>query len=277
MTNSLSSTRTKIQNTIAIASGKGGVGKSTTTVTLARILAKLGYSIGILDADIYGPSLAMMTKVSQPTQMNHGKVVPPQVQGIKIISSSMFSSENNAHILRGPMAANFVRQFLTQVDWGELDFLLIDYPPGTGDIQLTLSQQTKITVALIVTTPQQLAIQDAKKAISMFETLHVPILGVVETMSFFTCMNCKKTHHIFSKNGGLTLANEYNIPLLGQLPLDPELTIDCDLGKMLNLSQIEHSSYYPHTLEIAKKVINLLPFLKRNKQQALGAFSLTWQ
>ena len=267
----------KIKNIIAVASGKGGVGKSTTAVCLARSLAHFGFSVGLLDADIYGPSLATMTQVEQPSKMLEQKIIPPQKHGIKVISSSMFSSNNKAQILRGPMAGKFVTQFINNVYWGELDFLILDYPPGTGDIQLSISQQVQITGAVIVTTPQQLALQDAKKAIFMFDTLQVPIVGIIETMSFFVCDGCDKKHYIFSEHGGTKLSQEYGFPLLGQIPLDKQITQDSDTGLMFDPLENNTLRTYQSQLEIAQKITQLLPLIKKSKQQELGPFTLQWQ
>lgn len=218
---------------IAVASGKGGVGKSTSTVNLAFSLAAQGAKVGILDADIYGPSIPRMTKAGRPTEMDGDLIVPPMQSGVKVISAEMFAQQGQAQILRGPLVVQIVKQLLTQVAWGELDYLLIDYPPGTGDIQLTLSQVASLSGAVIITTPQEIALHDVRKAIHMFQTLNVPLLGVIETMSYFVCDNCDKQHEIFPRGGGRKLAEEYGVPLLAEVPLDPRLALAADQGDAL--------------------------------------------
>lgn len=265
-----------VKNILAIASGKGGVGKSTTTVQLAFALAKQGYRVGIVDADIYGPSIPLMTGVKNPEYMEGSLVLPPSQAGIKIISVSMFASAGQAHILRGPMAGNMVKQFLTQVKWGELDYLLIDYPPGTGDIQLTISQVASVDAAIIVTTPQDVALLDVRKAISMFKTVKTPILGIIETMSYFVCDECSKKHYIFKKDGGKQLALEFGLPLLGEIPISPQITEASDQARSLleNSDAKTNGSY----LDASKRVIKELSLLKASSGDlGLESFQLTWR
>jgi ATP-binding protein involved in chromosome partitioning len=219
-----------VKNIIAVASGKGGVGKSTTAVNLAYALAAKGSRVGLLDADVYGPSVPLMTKAETPTGMHGQMVIPPVVDGIKIISIGMFASADKATILRGPMAASVIKQFLSQVFWDELDYLIIDYPPGTGDIQLTLSQIAPITGAVICTTPQEVALIDVRKAVTMFETLKVPVIGVVETMSYFICDGCTKKHYIFKHGGGHKYAEQLGVAFLGEIPIDQEVVQASDAG-----------------------------------------------
>lgn len=265
----------RVQNILAVAAGKGGVGKSTVSIQLAEALQGQGYKIGILDADIHGPSVPIMLSCARPSEMREELIVPPTHNGIKIISPAMFSSQG-AHIMRGPMAANFVRQLLSQTDWGELDVLIIDYPPGTGDIQLTLSQSCNITAALMVSSPQELALADVRKACQMFETLKVPLLGFVETMSWFVCDSCEKKHFIF-KNGGVNrLAQETGVPLLGQIPLHPHITESGDSGQSL----LELHPKSPETeafLELSEAVMKELKLLKHLRKDGLASFSLKWQ
>lgn len=264
-----------IKRIIAVASGKGGVGKSTVAINLAKSLEMKGFRVGILDADVHGPSLPLMLTASNPTEMRDQLLVAPISENMKVISSAMFSSQK-AHIMRGPMAANFIRQLLMQVDWGNLDFLIIDYPPGTGDIQLTLSQSCNITAAVIVSSPQEVALADVRKACQMFETLKVPILGLIETMSWFECDQCDKKHFIFKKDGGRQLAQQLGVPLLAQIPLDPSITEHGDSGKSF-VSQITKS---PAALAFAKATDASLVELKNLQEQTqngLVSFSLKWQ
>ncbi len=273
---SQSETLSKVKNIIAVASGKGGVGKSTTAVQLAYALSKTGAKVGLLDADVYGPSLPLMTGVSDPTQQRDGIVIPPVANGVKIISTAMFSSGQGAAILRGPMAANVIKQFVTKVEWGELDYLLIDYPPGTGDIQLTLSQITSITGAVIVTTPQEMALIDVRKAVHMFQTLKVPVLGVIETMSYFICDGCDKKHFLFHQGGGQKLATQYGVPLLGQIPMDTHVVQSSDQGQPEILSNPDGQASLAYTLacgELARHI----SILNAGAGEKLQQFSIDWQ
>jgi ATP-binding protein involved in chromosome partitioning len=265
----------KVRNIIAVASGKGGVGKSTTAVNLAYALAKAGSKVGILDADIYGPSIPLMTKVGNPTESVGNMVSPPEVEGIKIISVSMFGSSNKATILRGPMAAQIIKQFLSQVAWGELDYLIIDYPPGTGDIQLTLSQAAPITGAVIVTTPQEVALIDVRKAINMFETLKVPVLGVVETMSYFVCDGCDKKHYIFRQGGGARVAGEHGLPMLGEIPMDANVTTGSDEGSPVVLNNPDSPAAKAYTAAAGQTAAQL-SILNQADTGVLTQFSLEW-
>lgn len=268
-------TLSQVQNIIAVAAGKGGVGKSTVSVNLAYALKEQGYKVGILDTDLYGPSVPIMVQVDFPTEMRGHLIVPPQKDGIKIISPSMFSAQK-ANIMRGPMAANFIRQLLKQSDWGALDYLILDYPPGTGDIQLTLSQSCNITAALVVCTPQEVAIADAQKAAQMFGTLKVPILGILETMSWFVCDGCEKKHFIFKEKGGIRLAQELGVPLLGQIPLDPKLTECGDAGTPFlkeNSQSAAGQAFQTAASSFTEEVKNVRNFQKLG----LSSFTLKWQ
>lgn len=194
----------QVRHIIAVGSGKGGVGKSTVTLNLALALARQGLRVGVLDADIYGPSQQHLTRAPKPEMSGEDRLNPSEYEGVKIISVAMFTGINQAQVLRGPMATQLLRQFLTQVNWGELDYLLIDLPPGTGDIQLSLAQMAPLSGAVLVTTPQEMSIIDVRKAVSMFKTLNVPMLGVVENMSYFVCDSCDKKHYIFKQGGGVS-------------------------------------------------------------------------
>lgn len=207
-----------IKNVIAVASGKGGVGKSTISQLVAQQLKAKGYKVGILDADIYGPSISHLYDNPKSVGMENEKLHPAEADGIKLVSMAMFTEASKAAILRGPMAAQVIKQFIGQVYWGELDYLIIDYPPGTGDIQLTLAQSMDISGAIMVTTAAEIALIDVRRAIAMFQNLKVPVLGIVESMSYFVCDGCEKRHAIFGEGGGKTLAKEYALSLLGQIP-----------------------------------------------------------
>lgn len=216
-----------VKNIIAVVSGKGGVGKSTVSANLALALAEGGASVGLMDADIYGPSVPMMFGVRGERPLmkevdGKGMIVPLQKFGIKLMSIGLLVDEKSAVVWRGPMASSAIRQFVTDVDWGELDYLVIDMPPGTGDIHLTLMQLVPVTGAIIVTTPQNVALADAKKAIAMFgqAQVNVPVIGLVENMSYFTPAELPNNkYYLFGKEGGKHLASEYDLPFLGQIPL----------------------------------------------------------
>jgi len=266
----------RVKYIIAVASGKGGVGKSTATINLAKSLSMSGAKVGIMDADVYGPSIPHATGVGTPEEMNGKLVVPPVKDGIKIISVSMFSSTDGAQILRGPMAGNVVKQFLTQVDWGELDYLLLDYPPGTGDIQLTISQTTPITAGIVVTTPQEMALIDVRKAVSMFGTMKVPVLGIIENMSYFICDGCDKRHYMFGQGGGEKIAKEFGIPLLGEIPLDPVIGTELENKRSIFDSQ-PNSSIAKAIKEISQNAVRVLEIMQNKKPSELESFHLTWK
>ena len=265
-----------VKHIIAVASGKGGVGKSTSTVNLAYSLAQAGSKVGILDADIYGPSMMQMTKVSKPEETSGQMIVPPEFAGVKIISVAMFTDAKQAQMLRGPMVAQIIRQFLTQIEWGDLDYLLIDYPPGTGDIQLTLSQIAPITGAVVVTTPQEVALIDVRKAISMFDTLKVPVLGVVETMSYFVCDDCDKKHYIFREGGGRKVAAECGLPVIGEVPMDPKVATYSDSGSPLVVSAPETAAAKAY-MDAAGKVAAQQSIVSAQSEGALTHFKLEWR
>ena len=222
----------KVKNIVAVASGKGGVGKSTTAVNLALALAAEGASVGILDADIYGPSQPMMMGIEGRPESADGKTMEPMENyGVQVMSIGFLVEQDNPMIWRGPMATQALEQLLRQTNWGELDYLIVDMPPGTGDIQLTLSQRVPLTGAVIVTTPQDIALLDAKKGIKMFEKVGVPILGIVENMAVHVCANCGHVEHIFGEEGGKRLAAEYKMDYLGALPLDMSIRLQADSGR----------------------------------------------
>lgn len=231
-----------VNHVIVVGSGKGGVGKSTTAVNLAMGLKKLGYAVGLLDADIYGPSVPTMlgkdfarqADGSQPSTEDN-QLIPFEMQGVKVISLGLLIGKDQPTVWRAPMATKMIQQFLLGVKWGDLDYLIVDLPPGTGDIQLTLSQQSNITGAIVVTTPQQVAIDIARKGLLMFKHVGVPILGIIETMSGFACGDCGSVTSIFGEGGAKRLAKEDSVPLLGQIPVDAALVRACDEGEPIVL------------------------------------------
>lgn len=222
----------RVKNVVAVASGKGGVGKSTTTANLALALAAEGAKVGILDADIYGPSQPLMMGITGRPESVDGKTMEPLTHhGVEVMSIGFLVDEDQAMIWRGPMATQALDQLLRQTNWGELDYLLVDMPPGTGDIALTLSQRVPLTGAVIVTTPQDIALLDAKKALSMFEKVGVPILGVVENMAVYCCPQCGHTEHIFGADGGRRMAEQFQVDYLGALPLTMAIREQADAGR----------------------------------------------
>ncbi len=220
-----------VKNIVAVASGKGGVGKSTTAANIALALAAEGARVGVLDADIYGPSMPMMLGVTGRPESHDGKTMEPMIgHGLQMSSIGFLVEPDQAMVWRGPMATQAVEQLLRQTRWQDLDYLVIDMPPGTGDIHLTLSQRVPITGAVIVTTPQDIALIDAKKAVSMFEKVGVPILGIVENMAVYCCPNCGHVEHIFGSEGGKKMAAHYNVDFLGELPLARSIREQADSG-----------------------------------------------
>lgn len=225
-----------VKNTIAVASGKGGVGKSTVAVNLAVALAKDGANVGLIDADIYGPSIPLMLGVKEQPKMigddpNNVKLLPLERYGVKLMSIGFLIDDNTPVIWRGPMASGAIKQFMSDVMWGDLDYLIFDLPPGTGDIQLTLVQTIPLTGAVVVTTPQDVALIDARKAIKMFERVNVTILGLVENMSYFIAPDTGKRYDIFGNGGGKKAAEEMGIPFLGEIPINPLIREGGDTGK----------------------------------------------
>jgi ATP-binding protein involved in chromosome partitioning len=222
----------QVKNTIAVASGKGGVGKSTTAVNLALALSAEGASVGLLDADIYGPSVPMMMGLSgqRPDSLDGKTMQPLENHGVQVISMGFLVEQDTAMVWRGPMATQALDQLLRQTQWRALDYLVIDMPPGTGDIQLSLSQKVPLTGAVVVTTPQDIALLDAKRGVKMFEKVSVPILGIVENMAVHVCTQCGHQEHIFGAQGGQKMAQTLNVPCLGSLPLDLRIREQLDAG-----------------------------------------------
>ena len=246
-----------VKYTIAVASGKGGVGKSTVSVNLALALSKLGYKVGLLDADIYGPSIPLMMGIKGKPQIfqdeGTNKMVPLENYGIKLMSIGFLIDDDNPVIWRGPMASGAVKQFMSDVDWGELDYLIYDLPPGTGDIQLTLVQTIPLSGAIIVTTPQEVSLIDARKGLKMFTKVNVPVYGIVENMSYFIAPDTGNRYDIFGTGGGESLAKELNTEFLGGIPIDPRIREGGDSGKPIvtDLPEIEESKII---VKIAEKL-----------------------
>jgi ATP-binding protein involved in chromosome partitioning len=228
---------------IAVSSGKGGVGKSTVAVNLAVALANQGARVGLMDADIYGPNIPRMMGINKPLQVDpDAKIVPLEAHGIKLVSIGFLIERDQPAIWRGPIIMKVITQFLRDVNWGQLDFLIVDMPPGTGDAQLSLVQATQVTGAVIVTTPQQVAAGDALRGAKMFQRVDVPVIGVIENMSWFECPHCGKPVNIFGTGGGERLAAELQVPLLGQIPLYPQILAGGDLGLPIVVGEPDSSA-----------------------------------
>jgi len=220
-----------VKATIAVASGKGGVGKTTIAVNLAIALAQSGARVGLMDADIYGPNVPIMVGINQPPRTMGERILPLEAYGVKLMSMGFLVPPDQAVIWRGPMLHNAIRQFLTDVEWGELDYLIIDLPPGTGDVQISLAQSVPLTGGVVVATPQEVALADVVKGITMFRRLDVPVLGVVENMSYFICPHCNQRTEIFAHGGAEQLAQELGVPFLAAIPLDVAIRMGGDSGK----------------------------------------------
>ena len=250
------------KNIIAIASGKGGVGKSTTAINVALSLSKLNYNVGILDADIYGPSLPKLTGINIKPKSNGKKLIPHIAFGLQVMSIGYLVPEDAATIWRGPMVMSAIEQLLRDVNWTNLDFLIIDMPPGTGDAQLTLSQKVKLAGAIIVSTPQDLSLIDARKGINMFKKVNVPILGIIENMSYFECQICKTKHQIFGNGGAQAEAKKLGITFLNAIPLDIALRITSDEGKPI-LHKEPNNYISKKFMEIGSKILD---YIEKNRK-----------
>jgi ATP-binding protein involved in chromosome partitioning len=221
-----------VKNLITVASGKGGVGKTTVAVNLAIALKNLGASVGLLDADVYGPNVPVMLGTNeQPRAVNERTIIPVEAYGVKMISMGLLNPGDKPLIWRGPMLHSVIQQFLRSVRWGELEYLIVDLPPGTGDVQLTLIQSAPITGAVIVTTPSIVALADVRKAVEMFRQVNTEILGVVENMSYFSCPHCNGRIDVFGHGEGQTMARMFGVPFLGDIEIDPQIRIGGDTGK----------------------------------------------
>ena len=256
----------RIQNVILVSSGKGGVGKSTTTVNIALALQKLGLKVGVLDADIYGPSIpTMLGNAGRTPMIEAEQFVPIEAYGMAVLSIGHLTGDNNTPVAwRGPKATGALMQLFNQTLWPDLDVLVIDMPPGTGDIQLTLAQRIPVTGAVIVTTPQNVALLDATKGIELFNRVQIPVMGVVENMSTHICSNCGHEEQIFGTGGGDKLSAQYQIPLLGRLPLNAQIRENADAGKP---SVIAGDAAAENYMEIAKKIADKLPKVEKDQSR----------
>ena len=243
-----------IDKIIAIGSGKGGVGKTTVSVNLAIALARMGYKVGLIDADIYGPNIPlMMGSNQQPKVGPQNQIIPNITHGVKTISIGYLSPGDKPMVMRGPMLHQIIRQFLQQVEWGELDYLLVDLPPGTGDVVISLVQTVPLTGAVVVSTPSDVALQDARKALEMFAQVNVEVLGIVENMSHFTCPHCSQVIDIFSKGGAERTAQQFNVPFLGSIELVPAIREGGDRGLPVALGGPD-SAHAAEFYETARKL-----------------------
>jgi ATP-binding protein involved in chromosome partitioning len=245
-----------VKNLIAVGSGKGGVGKTTVSVNLAVGLASLGHKTGLMDADVYGPNVPLMMGINQTPMARGERIQPLEQYGVRLMSMGFLNPGDKPLVWRGPMLHSVIQQFLRGVDWGELDYLIIDLPPGTGDVALSLIQTAPITGAIVVTTPSDVSLEDARKAIHMFHQVKVPILGIVENMSFLSCPHCNERIDVFSHGGGRRTAEEMQVNFLAELPLDPKVRIGGDSGKPAVLRKEEGEPFLElarHTAERARE------------------------
>ncbi len=253
-----------VQNIIAVGSGKGGVGKSTVAVNLAITLAKLGYATGLLDADVYGPNVPLMMGIQETPHAVGQRIQPLEAYGVRLMSMAFLNPGDKPLVWRGPMLNSVIQQFLRNVDWGELDYLIIDLPPGTGDVQLTLIQTTPLTGAVIVTTPSDVALEDARKAINMFEQVREPVLGIVENMSYLEYSGEKL--YIFGKGGGARTAEKMRVPLLAEIPMDPKTREGGDAGRPIATSTGPNAQAAIFE-ELARTIIERAEASKQQKQR----------
>jgi ATP-binding protein involved in chromosome partitioning len=243
-----------VRNIVAVGAGKGGVGKSTTSVNLAVALARTGARVGLLDGDVYGPNIPQMLGIDTPPEVTEDKkMIPPVAHGIKVISMGMLVPADQPVIWRGPMLHSAIQQFMRDVAWGELDYLVVDLPPGTGDVSLSMAQSVPVAGAVVVTTPQSVSVADVRKAVAMFRQLNIPLLGVVENMSHFVCGHCSERTDIFGNGGGRSMAEELQIPFLGEVPIDTRVRAGGDEGQPVVASAPEAPAALAF-LEIASRV-----------------------
>ncbi len=242
-----------VHNIIAVGSGKGGVGKTTVSVNLSLALSKLGRRVGLLDADVYGPNVPLMMGISEPPKALGDRIQPLENHGVKLMSMGFINPGDRPLVWRGPMLHSAIQQFLRNVDWGNLDYLIIDLPPGTGDVALSLAQTVPITGAIVVTTPSDVSLEDARKAVNMFAQVRIPMLGLIENMSYLIAPKSGERIDVFGQGGGKRTAEKMNVPFLGELALDPEVRIGGDSGKPVTVKGADDPHAAPF-IELAQKV-----------------------
>ena len=268
----------RVKNVLAVASGKGGVGKSTTSVNLAVALSQTGARVGLLDADIYGPNVPLMMGIKdKPNVTGTSGAIEPIVRfGIKLVSIGFFLDESKPVIWRGPMVHGAIQQFLRDFEWGDLDYLVIDLPPGTGDAPLSLSQLIPLSGVVIVTTPQDVALQDVAKGMAMFKQLEVPIIGVIENMSYFICPNCNEKHELFGRGGGERIAKTFGVPFLGQIPLQPNVRLGGDEGQPVVIADPDSpaAKALMGVAGEAARQVSVLAFQQRGNFVPLGGLTI---
>ena len=269
---------TGVKNIIAVASGKGGVGKSTVSTNLAVALSLTGATVGLMDGDVYGPSIPKMMGIphSAPKGGPDNKFFPHEYYGIKVVSAGFLTEEGQPLMLRGPMLGGIIQQFLQNVEWGDLDYLIIDLPPGTGDVQLTLTQKAPLSGGVIVTTPQQVSLIDAEKGVKMFEQVKVPVLGVIENMSYFICDGCDKKHYIFKSGGGVKLAEQFKVPFMGEIPIIDAVVTGGDNGIPVIMSSPNSPASIAYK-KLAGQVAAQLSINQAKDDKVDASFELAWK
>lgn len=266
-----------VRHVVLVGAGKGGVGKSTATLSLAHALRQAGAKVAVLDADVHGPSLVGLTGVEVPTEeVAPGVLRPEEADGVAIVSMAQFVPSARPTLLRGPRVTALLRQLLTQFAWGERDYLLVDLPPGTSDVHLTLAQLAPVSGAVLVTTPQEVAVADTRRAASMYRTLEVPVLGILETMAGFVCSDCGAMHPIFGEGGGEALARDLGVPLLGRIPLDPALVVGGERGRPLQVTDPASPTSRAYAVAAGELARGLSVRAARDGE-ALASFSLAWR
>jgi ATP-binding protein involved in chromosome partitioning len=268
----------QVKNVVAVASGKGGVGKSTTSVNVAVALSQTGARVGLLDADIYGPNVPLMMGLREKpdVQGSEGRIEPVVRYGIKLVSIGFFLDERKPVIWRGPMVHGAIQQFLRDFDWGDLDYLVVDLPPGTGDAPLSLAQLIPLSGVVIVTTPQDVALQDVAKGMAMFKQLEVPVIGVIENMSYFVCPNCDTKHELFGRGGGERIAQAFDVPFLGQVPLQPNVRSGGDEGQPVVMADPESpaAQAFANVAGAVARQVSVLAFQARGNFIPLGGLTI---